>query len=58
MSYLPHTETQKTQMLAVLGKRSGEELFSDIPASVRFPKLALPEALSEPELVTLLAEYA
>ncbi|MDP2952672.1 MAG: glycine dehydrogenase, partial [Chloroflexota bacterium] len=58
MSYLPHTETQKNQMLDALGKRSGEELFSDIPVSVRFPKLALPEPLSEPELVALLAEYA
>jgi glycine dehydrogenase subunit 1 len=38
-------------MLEVVGKKSVEELFSDIPARGRFPRLKLPEGLSELEVL-------
>ncbi|MBX6396494.1 MAG: aminomethyl-transferring glycine dehydrogenase subunit GcvPA, partial [Alicyclobacillaceae bacterium] len=50
-SYLPHTEEDRRKMMEALGISNIDELFADIPDSVRFRgRLAVPEALSEPEL--------
>ena len=49
MSYSPATETDRAEMLAAVGAKSIEELFADVPAAVRFPKLDLPEPQSEME---------
>jgi len=37
-------------MLAAIGVRSIDELFTDVPAHVRFPELSLPPAISELEV--------
>ena len=50
MSYLPHTETERQQMLATIGVSAIEDLFGAVPARHRFPQLNLPDALSEQEV--------
>ena len=49
MSYSPATTTDRAEMLAAIGVKSIEDLFADVPEAVRFPKLDLPEPLSEME---------
>jgi glycine cleavage system P protein (glycine dehydrogenase) subunit 1 len=57
--YLSLTERDREEMLARIGVSSIEELFAEIPESVRFRgELALEPALSEPELVAHLEELA
>jgi glycine dehydrogenase subunit 1 len=51
MPYIPNTEADRRQMLATIGVSSLEELFRDVPASHRFPKLKLPKAVSELEIL-------
>jgi len=50
MSYIPHTEVERQQMLAAIGVTTIEDLFEAVPASHRFPKLDLPPAMSEMEI--------
>ncbi len=50
MSYVPHTETERQQMLATIGVSAIEDLFGAVPARHRFPSLGLPDALSEQEV--------
>lgn len=49
MTYLPHTERNRAEMLAAIGVQRLEDLFPDVPAEHRFPDLRLPAALSEME---------
>ncbi len=49
MSYYPHTDTERAEMLAAVGAKSIDELFADVPSRVRFPKLNLAGPLSELE---------
>ncbi len=57
--YLPMTVADEKEMLAAIGVNSIEELFSDIPQSVRFKgKLNLQPALRELELVTYFKKLA
>lgn len=50
-SYVPNTEKERLEMLAELGMRSMDELFSDIPEDLKLHReLDLPPALSEKEL--------
>ena len=52
MRYVPHTPQDQQSLLASVGRRSIEGLFSDIPEKVRFKKkLSLPPPLSELELL-------
>jgi glycine dehydrogenase subunit 1 len=51
MSYVPHTDADRAQMLAAIGVARVEDLFHDVPAACRFPELNLPEPLSEMELM-------
>ena len=51
MPYIPTTETQKNEMLNLLGLSSIEELFYEIPGNFRFPRLNLEEELSEIEVL-------
>ena len=51
MPFIPNAESDREEMLQAIGKRSVEELFSDVPARRRFPKLKLPRALSEQEVL-------
>jgi glycine dehydrogenase subunit 1 len=50
MSYIPHTEIERQQMLAQIGVTTIEDLFDAVPASHRFPKINIPPALSEMEI--------
>lgn len=50
MGYLPHTETERREMLEAIGVSQLEQLFSDIPESSRYPDLTLPSPLSQMEL--------
>lgn len=47
MTYVPHTDVERSEMLAALGLARIEDLFVDVPAHVRFPELNLPPATSE-----------
>ena len=49
--YLPQTENDLRAMLETIGLSSVEELFEDVPAQHRFPKLNLPSAVSEMEIL-------
>jgi len=51
MSYVPHTDAERREMLATLGVSRIDALFDDVPAHVRFPKLSLPPPLSELEIL-------
>lgn len=51
MAYIPHTEAERTEMLAAIGFGSLDEMYSELPEDVRFPDLALPEAASEMEVL-------
>jgi len=50
MSYIPHTELERQQMLASIGVTTIEDLFDAVPPAHRFPRLDLPEAMSEMEI--------
>ena len=49
--FIPHTDSERKEMLSVIGIERLEDLFTDVPASYRFPKLSLPSALTEMEAV-------
>ena len=51
MSYVPHTDADRAEMLAAIGVERVQDLFHDVPAVCRFPDLDLPEPLSEMELL-------
>src|SRR6187401_796834 len=58
MTFNPHTDEDRAAMLAAVGARSIEGLFGPIPERVRFPELALPPSISEPEVYLRLTELA
>lgn len=50
--YLPTTNKDRQEMLQTIGLEQTEDLFADIPQSIRFKdKLDIPAAMSEPDLV-------
>ena len=52
MRYIPHTAGDVSQMLEKIGVGSLEDLFVEVPESVRLKRpLDLPEAISETELL-------
>ena len=51
MSYVPHTERERSAMLAAIGVARIEDLFADVPAAVRFPALELPPPAAESEIM-------
>ncbi|HEY2785923.1 MAG TPA: aminomethyl-transferring glycine dehydrogenase subunit GcvPA [Fimbriiglobus sp.] len=51
MPYLPNTDADRTEMLARIGAKSVEELFSPIPAELRLKRsLNIPPAMPEQDL--------
>lgn len=58
MSYVPHTQADREAMLKAIGVGSVEELFADIPDSVRNPVIGLPPPLSEMEVLGQLREIS
>jgi glycine dehydrogenase subunit 1 len=51
MPYIPHTDADRQAMLATIGVPSLEALFDAVPPAQRFPKLYLPPAASEIEIL-------
>ena len=60
MPYVPHTETDTREMLSVIGAKSIDDLFREIPANLRVAPgtLNIPPALDEPRLMAHLTEIA
>jgi glycine dehydrogenase subunit 1 len=59
MRFSPHTDDDVSAMLSAIGLSSVDQLFSQIPASVRVDRgLDLPDGVSEMELVADLRELA
>ena len=50
MTYTPHTEAQRQEMLRAIGVEKVADLFADVPAAHRFPTLQLPAPISEIEI--------
>ena len=49
--YFPHTHEDIESMLNTVGVKSLDELYSEVPDSIRFKRdYQLPEAMSEPEV--------
>lgn len=59
MPFIPHTETDVKEMLAVIGAPTLDALFDEIPAELRTRALSgIPEALSEMEIGRLMQARA
>ena len=58
MTYSPHTDADRRAIMDVIGIDVVEELFADVPKAVRFPRLDLPDPLSEMETMRELAGLA
>ena len=56
--FIPHTEAETDEMLRTIGAAKLEDLFQDVPPAYRFPKLNLPPALTEMEVVQQVEEMA
>ncbi len=56
--YIPNTEADRAAMLKTIGVASVDDLFYDVPAAARHPKIDLPRALSELELSREIARMA
>ena len=59
MAFIPHTEADVAEMLAAIGVQSIEQLFDEIPASLRVRSLAgVPAAMNEMEIGRLMSARA
>ena len=58
MTFIPHSLKERDAMLETIGVKSLDGLFDAIPQKYRFPKLDLPDALTEMEAASLLDELA
>jgi len=58
MTFLPHTDQDRQQMLAAIGVSQLDDLFDAVPANLRFPALDLPAGISEMEVMTELQALA
>ena len=58
MTYSPHTEADRSRMLAAIGVESVEDLFADIPEAVRARSFDLPPPLTEQEVRAELSRLA
>jgi len=59
MAFIPHTEKDVAEMLAAIGVSNIEELFDEIPSSLRVKSLAgIPPALNEMEIGRLMSARA
>jgi glycine dehydrogenase subunit 1 len=57
LRYLPKSDAERRQMLAVCGASSTEDLFAHLPAAVRLDRpLDLPQGISEYEILDLFRE--
>ena len=51
MAYIPHTESERREMLDAIGLESMEQMYAELPEALRFPDLALPDPASEMEVM-------
>ncbi len=51
MDYIPHTDAERRAMLERIGVNRIEDLFEAVPEKFRFPRLKLPEPLTEMEVM-------
>ena len=59
MPFIPHTESDVRDMLDAIGVQSVEDLFDEIPASLRIGKLTgVPEGMIEQDITRLMMERA
>src|SRR3984885_16329022 len=59
MAFIPHTQADVTEMLATIGVTSIDQLFDEIPSSLRVRSLAaIPAALNEMQIGRLMSEGA
>jgi glycine dehydrogenase subunit 1 len=58
VSFIPNTDADRARMLSAVGVATVEDLFGDVPREHRFPRLDLPEALSEQEILAELDRMA
>ncbi|GAC1512450.1 MAG: aminomethyl-transferring glycine dehydrogenase subunit GcvPA [Chloroflexota bacterium] len=58
MSYLPHTSREREEMLRVIGVDSVDDLFANIPETLRSGQPAIPAGISEMEVLSLLSSIA
>lgn len=58
MAFIPHTPDDIARMLEVIGARSIDDLFDEIPADLRAGTLNVPAPLSEMEIARLMTERA
>ena len=59
MPFIPHSKSDVSEMLAAIGSQSIEELFDEIPASLRIDKLSgVPEGMIEQDIARLMMERA
>ena len=56
--YIPIADADREQMLKTIGVTSIDDLFDDIPHDARYPKLNLPPALSEMDMLRTLRGMA
>jgi glycine dehydrogenase subunit 1 len=58
MAFIPHTDDDIADMLQLIGVRSIDDLFDEIPRELRAGTLSVPPAMGEMELGRLMAERA
>ncbi|RMF80152.1 MAG: aminomethyl-transferring glycine dehydrogenase subunit GcvPA [Chloroflexi bacterium] len=58
MSYIPHTDAERQQMLSAIGVQQIEDLFDAVPQQHRFPALNIPPAMSEMDIMAELQGLA
>lgn len=58
MTYLPHTDADRAEMLAAIGVERVEDLFQVVPEDVRFPTLDLHNPLAEMEALDALSHLS
>ncbi|OJX41496.1 MAG: glycine dehydrogenase (aminomethyl-transferring) [Chloroflexi bacterium 44-23] len=56
--FIPHSDSDKSEMLEKIGLKSIKDLFKDVPEKYRYPDLNLPEAISEMEALQNLKDLA
>ncbi len=58
MSYIPHTNIERQQMLSAIGVTTIEDLFEAVPSAHRFPAINLPAPMSEMDVLAELQALA
>lgn len=58
MTFNPHTDSDRAEMLDAIGLTDTRELFDGVHERIRFPELALPRPLTEMEAASRLSELA